>query len=59
MLVWDWWIKNKNNQSQKIICEGKPGIVLDEKLTIGCSKNAVQILEVKKEGKQKWLQKNF
>ena len=46
-------------KARKIICEGKPGIILDEKFTIGCLKNAVQILEVKKEGKQKMTIKEF
>ena len=46
-------------KAKKIICEGKPGIVLDEKFTIGCAKNAIQILEVKKEGKQKMATKEF
>ncbi len=32
--------------------KGKPGILLDKNFTIACSKNAVQILELKKEGKQ-------
>ncbi len=46
-------------KAKKIICEGKPGIILDEKFTIGCLKNAVQILEIKKEGKQKMTTKEF
>ena len=46
-------------KAKKIICEGKPGIILDEKFTIGCLKNAIQILEVKKEGKQKMTTKEF
>jgi len=46
-------------KAKKIICEGKPGIVLDDKLTIGCLKNAVQILEIKKEGKQKMTTEEF
>ncbi len=46
-------------KAKKIICEGKPGIILDEKFTIGCSKNAIQILEIKKEGKQKMTTKEF
>jgi methionyl-tRNA formyltransferase len=33
--------------------KGKPGRILDKKFTIACSKNAIQILELKKEGKQK------
>ena len=46
-------------KAKKIICDGKPGIVLDEKFTIGCLKDAIQILEVKKEGKQKMATKEF
>ena len=46
-------------KAKEIICEGKPGIILDEKFTIGCLKNAVQILEVKKAGKQKMTTKEF
>ena len=37
----------------EVISEGKPGTIIDKKFTIACSKNAVQILELKKEGKQK------
>ena len=46
-------------KAKKIICQGKPGIILDEKFTIGCSNNGVQILEVQKEGKQKMTTKEF
>ncbi|MDA8618935.1 methionyl-tRNA formyltransferase [Candidatus Pelagibacter bacterium] len=46
-------------KAKKAISEGKPGTVLDEKFTVGCSKNAVQILEIKKEGKQKMTTKEF
>lgn len=46
-------------KAKEIICEGIPGSVLDEKLTIGCLKNAVRILEIKKEGKQKMTTKEF
>ena len=46
-------------KAKKIICEGKPGKVLDEKFTIGCLHNGVQILEVQKEGKQKMTTKEF
>ena len=49
----------KITKAKKIICEGKPGIIIDEKFTIGCLKNAVQILEVKKEGKQKMTIEEF
>ena len=32
---------------------GKPGEVLDEKFTIACSKNAIQILELQKKARKK------
>ena len=40
-------------KAKKIISEGIPGTILDDNLTIACSKNAIQITEIKKEGKQK------
>jgi len=46
-------------KAKHIICEGKPGIVLDENFIVGCSKNALQILEIKKEGKQSMTIKEF
>ena len=46
-------------KAKEILCEGKSGTVLDEKLTIGCLKNAIQILEIKKEGRQKMTTKEF
>ena len=46
-------------KAKKIIKAGKPGIVLDEKFTIGCSKDAVQILEIKKEGKKETTAEAF
>ena len=33
--------------------KGQPGVVLNENLTIACSTNAVQVLELQKEGKKK------
>ena len=32
--------------------EGRPGEIIDKKFTIACSKNAIQILELQKEGKK-------
>ncbi len=32
--------------------EGRPGEIIDRKFTIACSKNAIQILELQKEGKK-------
>ena len=34
---------------------GVPGTILDNKMTIACAKNALQILELKKEGKKQML----
>jgi methionyl-tRNA formyltransferase len=39
--------------------KGKPGTLLDENFTIACSNNAVQILKLKKEGKQQITAKEF
>ena len=52
-------IRIKILKAKKITCEGKPGTILDEKFTVGCLKNAVQILEIKKEGKQKMTTNEF
>ena len=38
---------------EMINLKGEPGKILDNKFTIACSKNAIQILELKKEGKPK------
>ena len=38
---------------RKKIVSGKPGLVLDDKLTIGCLKNSIEILEIQREGKNK------
>ena len=39
-------------KAKEINISGKPGETLDANLTIACSKNAIQILKLKKEGKQ-------
>ena len=36
----------------EVEAKAEPGIVLDNKFTISCSENAIQILELKKEGKK-------
>ena len=33
--------------------------MLDDELTVGCSENAIQILEIQKEGKKKVSSKEF
>ena len=38
---------------------GKPGVVINKDLTIACSENAVQILELQKEGKKKMTAREF
>ena len=39
--------------------KGKPGTLLDENFTIACLNNAVQILKLKKEGKQETTAEEF
>tara|TARA_B100001057_G_scaffold246791_1_gene247180 strand:+ start:1013 stop:1942 length:930 start_codon:yes stop_codon:yes gene_type:complete len=38
---------------------GKPGSIINKNLTIACSENAVQILELQKEGKKKMTAREF
>jgi len=38
---------------------GKPGELLDEKLTIACGVKSIQVLEIQKEGKKKLLAEEF
>ena len=44
---------------KEINIQGTPGRVLDNNFTIGCSENSVQVLELKKEGKNLCLQKSI
>ena len=46
-------------KAKEINKSGKPGLIIDDKFTIACSKNAIQILELKKEGKQKMSTSDF
>ena len=39
-------------KAEEVTLEGPPGEILDNSFTIGCSENAVKIVELKKEGKQ-------
>jgi len=39
--------------------QGKPSLVLDENLTIGCKSNSIQILELQRQGKNKQTAKEF
>ena len=38
---------------------GKPGLIINKDFTIACSENAVQILELQKEGKKKMTAREF
>ena len=46
-------------KAKKIISKGIPGTILDDNLTIACSKNAIRIIELKKESKQKMTADEF
>ena len=52
-----WFELNGNRvkiiKAKKVIGEGIPGTILNDKFIIACSKNAIQIIELQKEGKQK------
>ena len=58
-----WFELNGNRikiiKAKEIISKGIPGTILDENLTIACSKNAIRIIELKKEGKQKMTTDEF
>jgi len=46
-------------KAKEVIVTGNPGEVLDNELTVGCFENAIQILELQKEGKKKISTKEF
>ncbi len=51
------WLKYKSSRLKIIKAielekHGKPGEILDKKFTIACSKNAIQVLQLQKEGKK-------
>ena len=51
------WFSLKNDRikilkAKEIIKSGEEGIILDDKLTVACSENAIQILRIQKEGKR-------
>ena len=52
-------IRIKIIKAKEIISKARPGEILDDKFTIACSKNAVQIIELQKEGKQKMTVDQF
>tara|TARA_B100000029_G_scaffold223557_1_gene221521 strand:+ start:2569 stop:3489 length:921 start_codon:yes stop_codon:yes gene_type:complete len=58
------WFEYKNERfkvlrAKKNTNSGKPGRVLDEKLTIGCKSDSIQILEIQRQGKNKQSVKEF
>ena len=58
------WFQYKNIRykvwkAKLINAKGNPGKVMDDKLTIACSENSIQIIEIQKEGKSKQLVNNF
>ena len=42
----------KINKAKEVTLKGRPGEILNEKFTIACQDNAIQILEIQKEGKK-------
>ena len=46
-------------KAKEIFQKGKEGEILDDKLTIACSVNAIQILRIQKEGKKEMDVKEF
>ena len=42
-------------KAKEIKKSGKAGTILDDKMTIACLKNAIKILELKKEGKKQMI----
>ena len=58
------WFLIKNERikilkAKEIIKKGEVGKILDDKLTIGCLVNAIQILRLQKEGKRSMDAKEF
>ncbi len=46
-------------RTNKSSITGKPGLVLDENLTIACKSDSIQILEIQRQGKNKQTTKDF
>ena len=58
------WFEHENERFKVLRANrssdnGKPGIVLDENLTIGCKTNSIQILEIQRQGKNIHIAKDF
>ena len=52
-------IRIKPVKAIEIEISGKPGQIIGDKFTIGCSENSVQILELQREGKKKMKAEEF
>ena len=46
-------------KAKEVNLKGQPGAILNENLIIACSKNAIQVLELQKEGKKKTTTQEF
>ena len=46
-------------KAKKLLDNGRPGIVLEENLTVACQSDSIQILEIQREGKNKQLTQDF
>jgi len=46
-------------KAKKLLTNGRPGIVLEENLTVACKSDSIQILEIQREGKNKQSTKDF
>ena len=58
------WFKYENERFKVLRAKvstinGKSGLVLDENLTIGCKSDAIQVLELQRQGKNKQTTKEF
>ena len=58
------WFEYKNERfkilrASKSLASGNPGTVLDENLTIACKLDAIQILEIQRQGKNKQVARDF
>ena len=47
-----FWVRIKIFKAKEVNTIGQPGFILNENFTIACSKNAIQVLELQKEGKK-------
>lgn len=52
-------VRLKILRAKEVEKKGSPGTVLDKSLTIACFNNAIQILEIQKEGRQKMTSDEF